>query len=245
MNFLTSNVISPAFRVLICVVFPAFLMAGCKTTKPSEPETFSGVQFEYLAPKKLSDKEKTTVLQLARESGMTNIATVAVNYMLPSSLIGITITSNEEEKGRDITRRLLQIDYNKWNKDSQARFSAETVKRRLEGFTVIGDITQTQKLLKYKDGEMRLQVGDEISLEVAEEILARFMTADVEFRFTADAKALEADLKNAHPVSIETDAQPNSYSIVFWQVATGTRYKFRRDPQTGAIRVVSTNKIFV
>ena len=125
-------------------------------------------QRDYIQAAKLTESEEHTVLELARQCGITNVAKITTQYRLPSTIRYITVESAETVSGRAVSSQLLEIKYKKW--------LPQTVGPR-ESETQVGDFwagqlrIRKQTILKVGPKEYRTASISGITIQECETIL--------------------------------------------------------------------------
>ena len=73
-----------------------------------------GIVRSYVAGALLSSSEEITVLDIAKKRGIERVAKIVTHYMLPSSAKAIRVEGTTKKKGREVSRKFLNITHKEW-----------------------------------------------------------------------------------------------------------------------------------
>lgn len=99
-------------------LLPAF-GSSLPLSKPSPVVT------QFAEEAKLTPDQVDTVLRLARQCGMTEVAEIKTYNIHPSPYFGILLKSPEVIRGRTITYETLNVDYEAWRDSNWVAFEAK------------------------------------------------------------------------------------------------------------------------
>jgi len=73
-----------------------------------------GVERDYVEGAVLTRGQELEVIELARECGVENVSRISTCNMLPTPFRGITVHGVERVEGREVSSRVLNVSYLKW-----------------------------------------------------------------------------------------------------------------------------------
>lgn len=212
--------------------------AGCAARGIASPEIIDGVEFVYQVPHRLRDRQKRDLLWLASSQGMTNLDRVMVTHALPLTLLMASTSEKPVFSDRDERVRTLIFHFN-WGREAMA---PPTNAPQRGTVWLASDFTRHYKLLKVADKTYRVTVDESIPIAVAEDILRRFLTGNLEP--IKSVKWYSRWIENSEPTAIRR-REDGRYRIEFWSESrgAGNTFSFTRQPETGAIEVTGTGSI--
>jgi hypothetical protein len=144
----------------------------------------SGIQTDFSKGRNLSTEEAKAVIKLANQGGVTNIAKVSTYYRHPTSELGINVSGAEVITGRFVSFVTVHIFTERLagelaNPTNVMASEGEFWVRR--GF---GVQTNTLAVLHVRDRTVRVRVGEKVTLEQADRLVAAFAERKIRYKVT-------------------------------------------------------------
>jgi hypothetical protein len=224
----------------ICVLVTILATQGFLGCFAAEKISLAGVRTNFVREAVLSVGDVTTVVKLAKDCGVKDIAEV-FTFNMGSSACGIGVKGVEVTDGRLVTSVNALVCCKKWGSRRSSR--ARDVLKSSGGFWIErGDVcTNVVTTFTTPTGVARVQLSDSVPLSTADKIVDAFAKGQISY--AAGVPRRKDDLKGvdfSRPVSIEAKEHGFSacYSPLAW-VSVWVYFTFDGD----GITVVSVDKL--
>jgi len=191
----------------ICKLITALLL-GCSLLRCAAEKTIStGVRTHFASEAVLTSRELTTVIKLAKECGVPDVAEVSTfNNYHPSSFFSVGVKSAEISHGREISFVSVTIDCVKFS--SRAVRRSSNVLKSKGGFWIDRRGVRTNVLTTFSvpGGTARLRLSGDVPLPIADRIVEAFATGKIRYGDRAKQEELMS-VNLSQPISLGRDQE--------------------------------------
>lgn len=131
-----------------------------------------GPRRKYVGRAVLSKEQEKTVLELAAECGIKDVAEISTYNLYPTAARGIAVKGSDQIKGREVSNQILHIRFKDWWHPGQGRRKGET---QIGDFWAGKPITRKQTILKVTGKEYRTGSIQGLSMEESEAVLGQLL----------------------------------------------------------------------
>lgn len=133
---------------------------------------------EYVQQAVLSKEQEKIVIELAQRHGIKKVTKISTYNLYPTAARGITVKGVDQVKGREVSRRVLQVRYKDWWNPKDAPRKGDL---RIGDFWAGKPTTRQQTILKVGKKEYRTGTIQGLSIEECESVLGRFLDGKYTF----------------------------------------------------------------
>ena len=151
---------------------PSLFSGAKEAPSPSLSELKDGIERSYVSNASLSDEDVRIVLELAKKSGISKVAKISTQYMLPSSMRSIKVEGVPVENGREISRSVLSVTRKSWSFPDSKPGKTDIVSGE---FWARKPYVRRQVILKVGGNSYRCNSVNGMSYEEAEFIIGMFI----------------------------------------------------------------------
>jgi hypothetical protein len=167
LKFLTLFVMALVAASMVCV-------SAQSTNTASPPE----VKTTFDPHAQLTPEEVRDVVQLAQKCGISDVASIRTDNIIPSSRFTIVVNGREEVTGRNIRYESLRVDQPSWmGANWQPGPQAINVGKFWAGGHLVINLTTFQ----VTNLTLRIRLGQSVSLETADAMLAAIGAGKIRF----------------------------------------------------------------
>ena len=210
------------FFAIIALAAAALVLNGAKGF--AQINSTAPIRTNFFRGPALSAQEMETVIELARQCGMDQAASIADVMILPETKSvprSLTVTSTEHVEGRKISYSFVLVGCTNW-------IPVGPGAKRLGKFYVNPPYLHTGEfsLVRFGTNVLRLKVSKDIPLDLADTIMSRFAKRDVRLSIS-DLKSDWARVDASHPVALSRDPATGNFCVSFGDPIIRQQIPFR------------------
>lgn len=224
----------------IAIVLTILVAQGLVCCFGADKTSLSGVRTNFIPEAVLPERDLKTVVKLAQDCGVTEVAEVFTFKIDSSSYCGIGVKGVETKDGRQLSSVNALVCSKKWGSQRSKR-ARDVIKSSGSFWIERGDVcTNVVTTFMVPSGTVRVQLADSVSLETADKIVDAFAKGHIKY---GESLRRKDDLKGvdfSRPVSLEAkgDAFAACYSPLPW---VSVYVYFTLDPD--GITIVGVDKL--
>jgi hypothetical protein len=198
------------FPFLIFAV-ASFGIAACSTVQ--DGADLADVRTNFVPEAKLSKKELRDVVKLANQCGIDHVTEVYTYCILPTSVCGIGVKSQEKVQGREVTCRLLFVNNRRWAGPPEEASVVPPVKELGKFWTTSGVSEERFTTSSVCGNEAKVVLEKRSPLSLTDQILKAFAEGRVRYENKA-LRDFAADIDFSKPKELKK-SETGKYSVSF------------------------------
>jgi hypothetical protein len=182
----------------------------------SSDSVLAGIKTRFDREAVLSRDELLSVVALARDCGVSDVAEVYTYNIHPSSAYGIGVLSRETVSGRKISFVNVLMDYEKFS-SKKVREMSRVFKANGEFWVNLGCVLPvSQTTFVVRGNTIRVEISDSTPLPIADKVVAALASGKI--RYSTEKLKMEAEKERvdfSRPMGVSLDKDGKTFSASF------------------------------